>query len=162
AWGQFPHSYFIPSAGFAATYIHTFRPNLINEATVGQNRAHQQNIPTDDTLYQASLLPLKLNGQALALPNIFPGANTLNLRPNVNFGLPAGFTAASAPTPIPNIVGGIGNAFGFDSRWPFDGTDTLVTFSDNVTWIKGSHNIKAGFYYEHDARNVSIYSTYNT
>ena len=23
-WGQFPHSYFIPSAGFATTYIHTF------------------------------------------------------------------------------------------------------------------------------------------
>lgn len=39
AWGQFPHSYFIPSAGFATTYIHSFRPNLINEATVGQNRA---------------------------------------------------------------------------------------------------------------------------
>ncbi|MDE3196579.1 MAG: carboxypeptidase regulatory-like domain-containing protein, partial [Acidobacteriota bacterium] len=27
-WGQFPHSYFIPSAGFATTYIHTFRSNL--------------------------------------------------------------------------------------------------------------------------------------
>lgn len=165
-WGQFPHSYFIPSAGFAMTYIHTFRANLINEATVGQNRAHQQNIPTDPTLYQASLLPLKANGQALTLPTIFANANTLNLLPNINFGLPSGFSAASAPTPIPNIVGTngatVGNAFGFDSRWPFDGTDSLVSFSDNVTWIKGSHNIKAGFYFEHDARNVSIYSTYNT
>jgi hypothetical protein len=31
-----------------------------------------------------------------------------------------------------------------------------------MTWIKGSHSIKAGFYFEHDARNVSVYSVYNT
>jgi hypothetical protein len=161
-WGQFTHSYYIPSAGFAATYIHTLRPNLINEATVGQNRAHQQNIATNQAQYTASLLPLKLNGQTINLPSILSGANTLNLLPNINFGLPSGFTAASAPTPIPNIVGGTGNAFGFDSRWPFDGTDSLLTFTDNVTWIKGSHNIKVGFYFEHDARNVSVYSTYST
>src|SRR5262249_12997213 len=128
---------------------------------VGQNRAHQQNIPTDDTLYKASQLPLTSNGQALNLPNIFPGANTLNLRPNVNFGLPSGFAAASAPTPIPNIVRGTGNAFGFASRWPFEGSDNLLTFNAPLVWIKGSHNLKAGFYFEHDARNVSIYSTYN-
>src|SRR5215469_4940229 len=165
-WGQFPHSYFIPSAGFATTYIHTFRSNLINEATVGQNRAHQQNVQTDTTLYNKSLLPLTSNGQPLNLPSVFPAANTLNLLPNINFGLPSGFTAASAPTPIPNIVGTsngtVGNAYGFDSRWPFDGTDSLLTLTDNITWIKGSHNIKFGFYFEHDARNVSVYSTYNT
>jgi Carboxypeptidase regulatory-like domain/TonB-dependent Receptor Plug Domain len=165
-WGQFTHSYFIPSAGFAATYIHTFSPNLINEATIGQNRAHQQNIATNQAQYQQSLLPLKSNGQPLNLPTIFPNANTLNLQPNISFGLPSGFTAASAPTPIPNIVGtngaNINNAYGFDSRWPFDGTDSLLTFTDNITWIKGSHNIKLGFYFEHDARNVSVYSTYNT
>jgi len=50
-WGQFPHSYFIPSQGFAGTWIHTFRPNLINEFTAGQNRAHQQNL---GPLYEAS------------------------------------------------------------------------------------------------------------
>jgi hypothetical protein len=166
-WGQFTHSYYIPSAGFSTTYTHIFRPNLINEATVGQNRAHQKNIATNQAQYDASLLPLKLNGQALTLPSLFPGANTLNLLPNINFGLPSGFTAASAPTPIPNIVGnngtgGNGNAFGFDSRWPFDGTDNLLTFTDNITWVKGSHNIKVGFYFEHDARNVSVYSTYST
>ena len=156
-WGQFPHSYFIPSAGFAATYIHTFRPNLINEATVGQNRAHQQNQQTNTALYSKSLLPLTSGGTALTLPTIFPSANYLNLLPNVNFGLPSGFSASSAPTGIPNLPG-----FGFDSRWPFDGTDNLLTFTDNVTWIKGSHSVKAGFYFEHDARNVSVYSTYNT
>jgi hypothetical protein len=157
-WGQFPHSYFIPSVGAATTYVHTFKPNLINELTFGQNRAHQQNVPTDPTSYKASQLPLTSNGQSLTLPSIFgPAGNYLNLLPTVNFGLPSGFTAQSAPTGIPNLP-----SFGFDSRWPFDGTDSLVTLSNNLTWIKGSHSIKAGFYFEHDARNVSVYSVYNT
>jgi hypothetical protein len=157
-WGQFPHSYFIPSAGFATTYIHTFRSNLINEATVGQNRAHQQNQQTNTALYAKSQLPLTSNGTTLNLPTIFPAsANYLNLLPNINFGLPSGFSASSSPTGIPNLPG-----FGFDSRWPFDGTDNLLTFTDNVTWIKGSHSVKAGYYFEHDARNVSVYSVYNT
>jgi len=157
-WGQFPHSYFIPSVGAAATYVHTFKPNLINEMTFGQNRAHQQNQPTSTSLYNASLLPFKSNGQNLSLPTIFgASANYLNLLPNINFGLPSGFTAQSAPAGLPNLPG-----FGFDSRWPFDGTDNLATFVDNVTWIKGSHSVKAGFYFEHDARNVSAYSVYNT
>ena len=157
-WGQFPHSYFIPSAGFATTYIHTFSSSVVNEATVGQNRAHQQNKPTDPTLYNASLLPLKSNGQTLSLPSIFPAsANYLNLLPAVNFGLPNGFSASASPTGIPNLPG-----FGFDSRWPFDGTDNLLTFTDNITWVRGSHRFKAGFYFEHDARNVSVYSVYNT
>jgi hypothetical protein len=157
-WGQFPHSYFIPSVGAATTYVHTFRPNLINEITFGQNRAHQQNVPTDPASYKASQLPFTSNGQQLTLPTIFgSSANYLNLLPNVNFGLPSGFTAQAAPTGIPNLP-----SFGFDSRWPFDGTDSLLTFSDNITWIKGSHSIKGGFYFEHDARNVSVYSVYNT
>jgi hypothetical protein len=157
-WGQFPHSYFIPSAGFATTFIHTFSSSLVNEATVGENRAHQQNQPTDPTLYNASLLPLKSNGQSLSLPSIFPAsANYLNLLPAVNFGLPSGFSASAAPASIPNLPG-----FGFDSRWPFDGTDNLLTFTDNISWIHGSHRFKAGFYFEHDARNVSVYSVYNT
>ena len=158
AWGQFPHSYFIPSVGFAMTYIHTFRPNLINEATVGQNRAHQQNQETNSALYNKSLLPLTSNGQTVVLPTIFPAsANYLNLLPNINFGLPSGFSASSAPTGIPSLP-----SFGFDSRWPFDGTDNLLTFTDNITWVKGAHIIKAGFYFEHEARNVSDYSVYNT
>jgi Carboxypeptidase regulatory-like domain len=156
-WGQFPHSYHIPSAGVAMTYVHIFRPNLINELTLGTNRSHQQNSPTDAKLFSASLLPLKdSSGQALKLPNLL-GANYLNLLPAVNFGLPSGFTAQSSPTSIPNLP-----TFGFDSRWPFDGTQRSDNLTDNITWIKGAHTMKAGFYYEYSARNVSVYSTYNT
>ncbi len=156
-WGQFPHSYHIPSAGAAATYIHTFRSNLINEMTLGINRAHQGNSPTEDTLFAASQLPLKdANGNAIKLPNLF-GANTLNLLPQVNFGLAPGFSGQSSPLGIPNLP-----QFGFDSRWPFDGTDESHNIVDNLTWIRGAHTLKAGFYFESSARNVSSYTTYNT
>ncbi len=145
--------------GVAATYIHTFTPSVVNELTWGINKAHQGNSPTNQAIYNQSLLPLKdANGNALATPNIFPAAvNTMKLKPNVNFGLPSGFSAQSAPTPIPNLP-----AYGFDSRWPFDGTDSLQNLTENITFIRGPHTFKAGFYYEHDARNVSVYSTFNT
>jgi hypothetical protein len=156
-WGQFPHSYHDPSAGAAMTYVHTFRSNLINELTTGINRNHQGNSPTDQTLFAASQLPLKdASGNVLKLPNLF-GTNYLNLLPQINFGLPSGFSAQSAPTGIPNLPG-----FGFDSRWPFDGTDESQNLTDNLTWIKGRHTIKGGIYIEKEARNVSVYSVYNT
>ncbi|MDQ6665726.1 MAG: Plug and carboxypeptidase regulatory-like domain-containing protein [Acidobacteriota bacterium] len=156
-WGQFPHSYNIPSVGAASTYVHTFRPNLINELTWGINRSHQMNVPTDQALFTKSQLPLKdASGQSLTLPNLF-GANYLKLLPAVNFGLPSGFSAQSSPTAIPMLP-----QFGFDSRWPFDGTDEIQNVTDSVTWIKGAHTVKAGIYYEHGRRDVSVYSTYNT
>src|SRR5207302_5925043 len=52
--------------------------------------------------------------------------------------------------------------FGFDSRWPFDGTQYTYNFTDSVTWIRGAHTVKAGFYLETSKRDVSVYSTYNT
>jgi len=156
-WRQFPHGYDIPSAGAVATLIHTFSPNLVSESTYGINRAHQMVVPQDDALYAASKLPLKgPDGQVIPLTNVF-GANTMNLRPNINFGFPSGFSAQSAGQTIPSAPG-----YGFDSRWPFDGTDQVQNVTSNLSWTKGRHNTKYGLYFERMARNVSIYSTYNT
>jgi carboxypeptidase family protein len=159
-WGQFPHGYDIASAGAVGTVIHAFRSDLINEFTWGINRAHQMNVPlelADQRSYQASQLPLKgANGETLDLPNVF-GANSLKLLPNINFGFPAGFGPQTGGQGVPNLP-----TFGFDSRWPFDGTDQVMNLTDSLTWIKGNHNFKFGFYYERMARNVSVYSTFNT
>jgi hypothetical protein len=155
-WRQFPHGYDIPSAGVVAALIHTFRPNLVSETSWGINRGHQTNHPTDDALYADSLLPLKdSGGNTIPLPRIFP-SNYLNLRPNINFGFPSSISPQSGGQGVPNAP-----QYGFDSRWPFDGTDQLQTISSNLSWVKGSHNVKLGFYLERMARNVSIYSTYN-
>src|SRR5262249_11380291 len=154
-WRQFPHGYDIPSAGAVASFIHTFRPTMVLEVSWGINRGHQMNSPTDQTLYKNSLLPLSDSTGNIPLARVFP-SNYLNLRPNIDFGFPNSFGAQSAGQTIPNAP-----RYGFNSRWPFDGTDQLQTVSSNLTWIKGSHNFKFGFYLEKMARNVSIYSTYN-
>ncbi len=155
-WGQFEHTYSIPSAGVAASWIHTFTPSIILETMYGITRGHQMNSPNDEA-YNNSLLPLKdAQGNAIPLPRLFPGANHLNLRPQINFGLPSGFSAQSSGQGITNAP-----QYGFDSRWPFDGTDQVQTISSTITWVKGSHTVKAGIYRERMARNVSVYSRWN-
>ncbi len=165
-WGQFPHSYHVQAAGALGTAVYTISPTLVMEFTYGANRGRQGVNPIDKVTstavggtktYADNLLPLKgANGQPVALPRINQGSNILNLLPQVNFGFPAGFTAQSpgqAITGVPN--------FGHDPRWPFVGTDLVQSLSNKFTWVKGSHNLKAGVYLERMARNVSVYSTFN-
>jgi hypothetical protein len=156
-WRQFPHGYDIPSAGAVGALIWTIKPTVILETMYGITRGHQMNTPTDQTLYGNSLLPLKdAAGSAIDLPRFFKGTNYLNLRPQINFGLPSGYSAQQSGQGITNAP-----SYGFDSRWPFDGTDQVQTVSSNLTWVKGKHNVKAGVYMERMARNVSVYSQYN-
>ena len=155
-WGQFPASYHVQAAGAAGTVISTFTPTLINEFTYGLNRGKQGVNAIDDALYSNSLLPLKsTSGSTIALPSLF-NANSQNLLPTINLGLPSGFSAQSSGLGVTN-----GPTFGHDPRWPFVGTDLLQSINDKVTWIKGQHSLKAGVYFEHMARNVSVYQTYN-
>jgi hypothetical protein len=166
-WGQFPHSYHVQAAGALGTIIYTVSPTLISEFTYGVNRGKQGNFPLSNVTskamggtktYEDNLLPLKgAGGAAIPLPRINQGSNVLNLLPQVNFGLPSGFSAQSPGQSISQ-----GPTFGHDSRWPFTGTDMVQSIRDTVTWVKNSHNVKAGIYFERMARNVSVYSTFNT
>ena len=167
AWGQYPASYHVQAVGAIGTMIYTFSPNLINEVSWGINRGKQGVDPTNDTssnpnnggvkTYAQSLLPLKdANGNALTLPRINQASNILNLLPAVSFGLPNGYSAQSSGQGVTGAP-----TFSNDSRWPFVGTDQLQTLQDKITWVKGAHTLKAGFYYERMARNVSVYSVYN-
>lgn len=164
AWGEFPASYHVQAAGAMATVVHTFSPNLINEFTWGINRGKQGVNQLDNPdpsatsgakIYADSLLPLKdSSGNTLPLPSIF-GANGLSLLPTINFGTPASVSAQSAGLGVTNAP-----QFGQDTRWPFFGTDTVQSITNKVTWVKGAHTFKAGFYYERMARNVAVYETY--
>jgi len=168
AWGQFPASYHVQAAGALGTLVYTFSPTLINELSWGINRGKQGVDPLTDTSsnpntggvrdYSQSLLPLKdANGNALTLPRINQASNILSLLPAVNFGFPStGFSAQSSGQGVTAAP-----TFSLDSRWPFTGTDQLQTLQDKITWVKGPHTFKAGFYYERMARNVSVYSVYN-
>jgi len=153
-WGQFASNYDIQSASVAYTVVHTFRSNLINETTFGINRATQNTYAADAEAFKkvndvSSLIGP--DGKQVKLPNFF-GANYLNVLPDISFGTNSAQSAGQGVTAPPG--------FSFDNRWPFHGTDQLTNIIDNVTWIKNRHVVKAGFYYEHVARNVSVYSQY--
>jgi len=140
SWPQFPIEYSIQSAGLVSTLIHTFRPNLVNEFTFGINRALQLVKP----LNQPGIDRNDRNKLNLGLPQFNPGSNPLNLIPNANFG-----GVPSAPQ------------LNIEQRFPFFGTNNIWNWSDNVSWIRGSHNLKFGFYLERTTRNAARSSAFN-
>ncbi len=158
-WGQLPTDYGIQSAGAVLTVIHTFKPNLFNEFTAGINHAHQSvSVESQATLATNQISSLRgPNGESITLPKIYANNESgvmTNLIPNIRF-----------TTLNPQAAGqGVTNpaAFTIDARFPFDGTDQIENIGDNLSWLKGSHSMKFGILAERVARNVSVYSLYNT
>ncbi|HZS04466.1 MAG TPA: TonB-dependent receptor [Blastocatellia bacterium] len=137
---QFPIKYQIKSEGLVSTLIHTFDPTLTNELTFGVNRALQ----TVEPLNQAGIDRNDRTKLGLTLPQFYPAINPLNLIPNATFG-------------------GVNNApqFNIEQRFPFFGTNNIWNYSDNVSKIWGSHNLKAGFYLEYTTRNAARAAAFN-
>jgi len=139
-WPQFPIAYQIESRGLVSTLIHTFDPTLVNEFTFGVNRALQTVRP----LNQAGLDRNDRRKLGLELPQFHPEINPLNLIPNATFG-------------------GVQNApqLNIEQRFPFFGTNNIWNWSDNLSKIRGAHNLKAGFYIERTTRNAQRASAFN-
>lgn len=166
SWPQSLINYTIHSDGAVGTLVSTLRSNLVNEATFGTNYALQ----TVDPFNKAAL---DNNNRALlglgptVLPVLFPDAsnggaqtkqvNEHDLIPNVSFG---GFTNENATVGGKTSGGTIANApgFSFESRYPFFGTDSDWTATDNLSWVKGAHSLKFGGFYEHVSRTTATYS----
>jgi len=139
-WPQLPIKYDINAGGLVATLIHTFSATRVNEFTFGVNRGQQQVA----ALSQTELDAMTRSKIGLNLPQFFPQANPLGLIPNATF---AGVTNA-APLNI-------------EQRFPFFGTNNIWSYSDNFSNIIGPHNIKAGIYIEHSARNSARSTSFN-
>lgn len=140
SWPQLPLKYQIRSVGSVATLIHTFSPTLINEFTFGINRAKQ----TIDPLTEQGLQRNQRTSLGVSLPQFFPAANPDNLIPNANFG------------GVPNA-----GVLSIEARYPFFGTNNIWNWSDNLSKIAGSHNMKFGVYIENTTRNAARGSSFN-
>jgi Carboxypeptidase regulatory-like domain len=140
-WPQFPIKYQIESRGLVSTLIHTFNPTLTNELTFGINRALQTVNPLD----QAGIDKNDRANLGLTLPQFFPAINPLNLIPNATFG------GIIQNSPQLNI----------EQRFPFFGTNNIWNWSDNLSKVWGSHNLKAGFYLEYTTRNAARSAAFN-
>ena len=139
-WPQFPIKYQIDSRGLVSTLIHTFSPTLTNEFTFGINRALQTVAP----LNQAGIDRNDRVKLGMTLPQFFPAANPLRLVPNATYG------------GIPNAT-----QLNIEQRFPFFGTNNIWNWSDNLSLVRGNHNMKAGFYFEYTTRNAARSAAFN-
>jgi hypothetical protein len=158
-WPQLINMYTIHSAGAVSTLVSTIRPNLVNEFTAGTNRS-LQSVPVAPSVLAANQRANVGLGPTV-LPVLFPSAgpgtaqtakvNPLGLIPNVTFGGSGvlGPDANNAP------------AFSIESRFPFYATDTTYNVTDNISWVKGNHNTKFGFFFEKTSRNSARGSSFN-
>lgn len=140
SWPQLPINYEINSHGLVSTLIHAFSPTLVNEFTFGVNRALQ----TVDPRTQEGLDRNVRSKIGLNLPQFNPQANPRNLIPNANFG------------GVPNA-----GTLNIEQRFPFFGTNNIWNWSDNLSSIRGKHNLKFGFYIENTTRNAQRAAAFN-
>ena len=136
---QFKTVYTVRSVGAVGTWIRTINSNMLNELTVGINRAAQSVDPFENAL--------DLNNRAKtglgSLPAFYPTSNPLNLIPNVTFGV----------TSATNLA--------VEGRFPFFGTNSVWDTSDNFSYNRGNHHMKFGIFWEHTARNAARSTVFN-
>ena len=102
SWGQLVNTNPQNARGYVVTMVHTFRPNLVGEFTVGTNFIHQQNQPDDPVQYEkvGDLGNWKYPNGNLVNPVAVFGGNFQNLIPNITFGTKFGTTTTN------NVTGG--------------------------------------------------------
>ena len=107
------------NAGYfgTVTYNHIFKPTLINEARMTAQRGN--------------------------LGQWFPGANL----PNGSQLGATGVTPDQATGPVLLNLFGHGTNIGYSPNGPTTLINNTFQYSDNLSWTKGSHSLKFGFYF---------------
>lgn len=143
--------YRIHSSAATSDLVSTFRPNLINDLNIGTTRALQTVNPDNASISDKINVRNNVSLGPAILPVLFPdpkspyGANAQSKSANPYDYLPKmAFTGPNLSSPV---------SISEDGRWPFFGTDTHYVINDQITWVKGAHAIKGGFYFEKVSRN---------
>jgi hypothetical protein len=141
--GSWPHFYFdynYPQYGVMGTFLHTFNATTVNEVTIGVNHARQY-----VAIPPASVLANDRKALGVTIPQFYPQNNQYNVLPNTRFG-------------------GIANAWNvnFESRFPFDGSQSEWIYIDNFSKVVHGHNLKAGINVDHANRPATAWSPLNS
>ena len=126
-WGLAGLHYTFTDDGIIGNWARVISPSLVNEANLGVRHS----VEDGPFLSDAELAKVQRKTYNFTLGQFFPGQNPLGIIPQASFG---GVPSAAAIT--------------YDGRLPLRGADTLITFSDNLTWTKVNHTLKTGIYFE--------------
>lgn len=107
-------------------YMRIFSATLLNEFRVGGLTQ-----PVDTSTTAEDLKTNQRSAIGFLAGQLYPSANPLDVVPNATFG---GITGAA------NL--------NIESRFPRYNRYQILSFTDNLTWTRGKHIVKAGFYYE--------------
>jgi hypothetical protein len=125
-WGFFNTHYLNTDRGVSANYTKILRSNLVLDNDFGVRQQTEQFYPLTD----ADWTRIDRKTIGFTLGQFHPELNPRNVVPKVNFNVP------NAPN------------FSFDNRLVDQGVAWLSSIRSNLTWIRGSHSLKSGFYFE--------------
>ncbi|MCC6860788.1 MAG: TonB-dependent receptor [Bryobacterales bacterium] len=126
-WPQMPHSFEVPGRMLSSRYQWIISPVAINELTVGVGGG-EENV---EALTQEDIRRNTKDAVGYRLNQLYPANNPENLIPNATYG---GVLGAA----MLEVWG----------RYPHHSTRTNLLISDNFTRTRGTHTIKAGFYFD--------------
>ncbi len=141
-------SYDINTSGYVATLTHTFSSTTVLEVIAGTNWAEQDVYPLEQS-----------DWDALDYRNHLPGHRQYFTENNRNHILPDMTFAGANALPNTRAIN-----IGQGQNFPWLATNDTHNFSVNLTHLRGSHNLKAGFFYERTGRPGPLSSnagTYN-
>jgi hypothetical protein len=128
-WGFFNTHYLNTDRGVSANYTRIFQSNLVLDTDVGTRQQTEQFYP----LTEGDWDRINRDNVGFTVGQFHPELNPRNVIPKVTFG--GGGT--------PNLP-----QFTFDNRLVDQGEAWITSARTNLTWIKGSHSFKGGFYLE--------------
>src|SRR2546425_1243205 len=127
-WGISSH-YLYKDNGWSANWVHILSSKVVNEFNFGMRHDSEGFIPSSGVIDKLTRTAL-----GYTAPQINPQNNKLNLVPTV--------TGWSSVTSNPANINWL-------DRWGETGNDYIKpSFSDNISFLHGSHNFKFGAYYE--------------
>ena len=126
AWGWFNAHYLNTDRGGSANYTKILSSNVVNEAAFGMRAQSEQFHPLSEADWDRA----RRSTYGFALGQFHPELNPEGILPKATFNVPSS----------PN--------FTFDNRLSEKGTPWLFSFRNDLTWVRGSHTLKSGMYWE--------------
>lgn len=127
-WNQLYHHYLFTENSVMGSYTRVLSPTMVNEFNTSYRVLGEIGAATSPGNFDPVLRDkVGLGG----LGQLFPSGNPLRIIPQASFG---GIPSSANVT--------------YDDRLPIDAGDERYIVLNNLSWAKGNHNLKFGFYYE--------------